>query len=200
MKRSMVFSMALGGALLGMAGCASAPAQPKGLRAVEHVRSGAEGLALTPLRVDDCSLRGVPGHVRLYLGAMFTSLEGSAPPYGGVSLVIQAARDSLEPMLALNRRILLDVDGDIMVIGQHPDPALYSYRTLGGGYLETVIVPVSMEMVRKLSTAERVTGRLGPWITFGLSEDFADRFAAFLTAVQRKTAAEEARASIKVAP
>lgn len=130
---------------------------------------------------------------------MFTSHEGSDRPYGRVSLVIQAVRDSMEPMLARNRRILLDADGEIMVTGHHPDPTLYSYRTLGGSYLETVIVPVSLEVVERLSTAERVSGRLGPWIRFGLSGDFADRFAAFLEAVRLETASERARASVKIA-
>ncbi len=199
MKGTVVLSMALGGAMLGTVGCASAPAQPMALRAVEHVRFDAEGLALTPLRVEDCSLRGVPGNVRLYLGAMFTSLERSDQPYATVSLVIQAARDSMEPMLARNRRVLLDVDGEIILIAQHPDPDLYSYRIVGGGYLETVIVPVNLEVLERLSRAEHVTGRLGPWITFGLSEDFAGGFAAFLNAVRQETSAEQARASVKIA-
>lgn len=199
MKATVVFSMALGGALLGTVGCASAPAQPTVRGANDHVRFVAEGLSLTPLRVEDCSLRGVPGHVRLYLGAMFTALEDRDSPYGRVSLVIRAARDSMEPMLARNRRVLLDVDGEILVIGHHPDPALYSYRTLGGGYIETVIVPVSLEVLERLSTAEHISGRFGPWITFGLSEDFADGFASFLNAVRLKTASERARASVKIA-
>ena len=199
MKGTVVLSVALGGALLGTNGCASAPAQPMDLRAVEHVRFDAEGLSLTPIRVEDCSLRGVPGNVRLYLGAIFTSPERSDRPHATVSLVIQAARDSMEPMLARNRRVLLDVDGEIILIAQHPDPALYSYRIMGGGYLETVIVPVNLEVLERLSRAERVTGRLGPWINFGLSEDFAGEFAAFLNAVHQETSAEQARASVKIA-
>ena len=191
MKATVVFSMALGGALLGMVGCASAPAQPMARGANAHVRFVAEGLSLTPLRVEDCSLRGVPGNVRLYLGAMFTAPEDGDSSYGRVSLVIRAARDFMEPMLARNRRILLDVDGEILVIGQHPDPALYSYRLMGGGYLETVIVPVNLEVLERLSRAEHVTGRLGPWINFGLSEDFADGFAAFLNAVRQEMSAEQ---------
>ncbi len=199
MKGTVVLSMALGGALLGTIGCASAPAQPTAFRVVEHVRFDDEGLSLTPLRVEDCSLRGVPGNVRLYLGAMFTSPERSDRPYGTVSLVIQAARDTMEPMLARNRRVLLDVDGEIILIAQHPDPNLYSYRVVGGGYLETVIVPVNLEVLERLSRAEHVTGRLGPWINFGLSKDFARGFAAFLNAVRQETSAEQARASVKIA-
>ena len=78
-------------------------------------------------------------------------------------------------------------------------PALYSYRIMGGGYLETVIVPVNLEVLERLSRAERVTGRLGPWINFGLSEDFAGGFAAFLNAVRQEMSAEQARASVKIA-
>ena len=199
MKAAILLSMALGGAVLYSGGCASAPPRQMSLTAIEHSPFGGRSLALTPLRVEDCSLRGVPGGIRLYVGAMFNALEAQEPQYSRVSLVIQAAGQDLRPMLARNRQVVFELDGEVLSIGQHPDPALYNYRPLGGGFLETMIVPISMDVLQRLSTAERITGNLGPWIRFGLSEDFPGGFESFLTAVRLETEAEKARYAVKIA-
>ena len=197
MKSAVVFSMFVGSAAIGLAGCASAPLQPMTLSSIEHGSYGARSLALTPLRVKDCSLRGSPEGIRLYLGALFTSLEAGNRPFSRVSLVIQAARDSMEPMLARNRQMVLELDGEMFVVGQG-DPALYNYRALGGGYIETVIIPINLSLLQRLSTADRVRGRIGSRINFALSDDFGDGFATFLNAVRRETALDKASAVTRI--
>ncbi len=198
MKSAVVFSMFVGSAAIGLAGCASAPLQPMTLRSIEHGSNGARSLALTPLRVEDCSLRDSPEGIRLYLGALFTSLEAGNRPFSRVSLVIQAASDSMEPMLARNRQMVLDLDGEMFVMGQGAEPALYNYRALGGGYIETVIIPISLSLLQRLSTADRVQGRIGSRINFALSDDFGDGFATFLNAVRRETALDKASAVTRI--
>lgn len=165
-----------------------APTEPAA-RIVYHPgdrASPAGTVTLRPSRIAAGS--GVPrlADVRLYLGgvgAMPTPADGEEQK---LALVFQAARDSANaPVLDEQRRLLLEIDGSLYQSSALVAEGLYRYALTELGYTETVLVPVERPLLEQLTEAEVVTGRVGDWISFELSDQDLEGLRGFLEALPR---------------
>ena len=134
-------------------------------------------LTLLPRRIGAQVAAGGSDEVRVYLGGLSTFRGSSADPFNKLAIVLLAARDSAAPLLQEHRQVVLDMDGRLFMTHPEPDPRLYTYQKTGFGYTETVFIPMSREMLRRLAGAETVRGRLGHWITFELTSRCLQRLA-----------------------
>jgi hypothetical protein len=143
----------------------------------------ASTLTLLPRRIGAQVTAAGSDEVRVYLGGLSSFRTRATDPSNALALVVLAARDSAAPLLREHRQVVLDLDGRLFMTDPDPDPRLYTYQLTGFGYTETVFIPMSREMLGRVSAAKTVRGRVGHWITFELSAGCLGRLADLLEAL-----------------
>jgi hypothetical protein len=94
-------------------------------------------------------------------------------------LVFVAVADHSTPIFERDRRLLLDIDGQLYTSVQNPSGlhSLYGARHTEAGIEERVVIPVGPDVLHSLARAERVKGRLGSWVMFELAGDRLEPFS-----------------------
>ncbi len=153
---------------------ASPPAPSGGMieRAVNRA-TGLTSIVVSPSPVD---LGGSPRQdgLSLSIGAHYAARSGpDRDPQEVFALLFVASAERMSPIFAVDRRLLLDIDGHLFTStgSAAGRVGLYGSRTTETGIRERVFVPISREIIRRLAEAEHVRGRLGSWVTFELAPE-----------------------------
>lgn len=154
-----------------LAGCAShgslsdRPIAPAPVREYSH--DGLRFVSLGPLPVGE--MRTIQdGAVSLYVGALYAGSGEVDKGEHTLALVLRSVSRDGVPVLTSGTDLLLDVDGTYVASNPRPGGHTYQVEGTDGGVAETVMVPLTPELLRKLSQAQLVRGRLGPWFSFVL--------------------------------
>lgn len=141
--------------------------------------SGVTSVVLTPSPVPTLGPSDL--HVRsLSVGAQFASrpLPGkqTRDAYG---LVFVTVANQSRPIFERDRRLLLDIDGQLFTSVQNPAGlnSLYGAHQTEAGIEERIVIPVGAAVIHSLADAGRVKGRLGSWVMFELEGDRLQRFS-----------------------
>lgn len=152
--------------------------EPHLLYRVSERTPTAHTVTLLPQPLDRRAGGGGALDARLYVGGMAAFTDGPAAyGYGPnrLALVILAVSDSVRPMLADFRQLLLEIDGELYQTSPMPDPRLYSFGPTDLGHTETVVVPIDRELLTLIARAHSVRGRVGHWLAFDVPPDALDR-------------------------
>lgn len=160
------------------AGPAPAPTGPSIERAVDPV-SGITSVVLTPAPVQTHGPSDL-GVRSFSVGAQYASrpLDGEATR-DAFGLVFIAVANHATPIFERDRRLLLDIDGQLYTSVRNPSGlhSLYGARRTGAGIEERIVIPVGPDVLHSLARAERVKGRLGSWVMFELAGDRLEPFS-----------------------
>lgn len=159
-------------------------AAPHLLYRVSELSPAARSVQLVPQELDRTATFGEALDARLYVGGIASFTNGSGR-YGPdrLALVIQAANDSIQPVLGDFRQLLLDIDGRLFQTNPRPNPRLYTFESTDLGHTETVIIPIDRRLLTLMVEAESVRGRVGHWLAFDLSDEVRHRLGELLTAL-----------------
>jgi hypothetical protein len=170
------------GISLALAGCATAaptPAPPAsdGLGAAHWVETqpSVRTLLVAPRPVGEVARPGEDG-ARLAIGSFFARYDSPDGPVDQLALMVVLEGASAARVLASGRSLLLEIDGEFF----QGDPGLGSENVHwdpADGGRATLAIPVSPEILRALSSAQLVRGRIGAYGSF----DFPDRSRAGLS-------------------
>jgi hypothetical protein len=147
-------------------------------RAVDPV-SGVTSIVLTPSPVQTLGPSDL-GMKSLSVGAQYASrpLDGQATR-DAFGLVFVAVADHATPIFERDRRLLLDIDGQLYTSVKNPSGlhSLYGARHTDAGIEERLVIPVGSDVLHSLAHAERVKGRLGSWVMFELAGERLEAFS-----------------------
>lgn len=173
-----VISLALGG-------CATsatpAPQHPDGIGEARWVetRTDVRTLLVSPRRVAEVARPGEDA-AELAIGSFFARYESDRGPVDQLALMIVLRGETATRVLASGRSLLLEIDGEFF----QGEPGLgnnsVSWDPSDGGRA-TLAIPISPEVLRALSDAESVRGRIGAYGAF----DFPNRTRARLADLLR---------------
>lgn len=160
------------------AGAEPAPASSSIERAVDPV-SGVTSVVLTPSPVRTLGPSDL-GMRSLSVGAQYASRpladETTREAFG---LLFVTVTDRSRPIFERDRRLLLDIDGQLFTNVENPAGlnSLYGAHQTERGIEEHVVVPVGADVIRSLAAAESVKGRLGSWVMFELEGERLEGFS-----------------------
>lgn len=154
-------------------GCATSPAPdgPGGTSFPTSIREYSSGqlrfVSLEPLPVGETPTIH-DRSVMLDVGALYAGPREADEGEHTLALVLRSVTRGSGPILTSGRDLLLDVDGTW--VAGNPEPGGHTYQVEGTarGISETVMVPVTPDLLRQVARADVVRGRLGPWFSFVL--------------------------------
>ena len=167
---------------LGLGACASQSSH-RGLAtpirsggAIERAVDPATGLTSIVVSPSPVDLGGSARQdgLSLSVGAHYAARSASdRDPQEVFALLFVAATDGASPVFEGDRRLLLDIDGQLFTSTRSAAGrvGLYGSKATETGVRERVLVPVSSDIIQRLAEAKRVRGRLGSWVTFELTPE-----------------------------
>ena len=185
MRKSLSFALCAA-ALSACAGLPEAvnplgPHDAPRLQRLADPHTGIDQLLLVPLATAAVTGEGIPVGSHVEVGALFASYDrAQGDRVEGVALIIKTVCPTAEPLFAWSRRLDLEVNGVVLEGNPSPDPRLYHIGRMATGVVETLIVPVSPDLLRALAGAKEIHGEIGRRLRFEMGSEHRAGLAAFL--------------------